>query len=134
MRRADPSTTWARASSGRSRVASRRASTASARLAVLEQGLPQAGQGQLATGADARGDGEEPDRLLGTVGGQQLAPRSALIQKSPRCGDWVLRRSAIAVSRRPRNVERSGQPGHARLWQVVDVGRGGEPFQDFQLA
>ena len=43
------------------------------RLAALEEGLPQAAQGQPAAGADARGDGEESDRLLGTAGGQQLA-------------------------------------------------------------
>ena len=41
-------------------------------LAAQEKRLPEAAQGDSALGPDARGDGEEPDCLVGTAGSHQF--------------------------------------------------------------
>ena len=63
-----------RASSGRSRITSRRTSAASDGWPLRRRAFPRPLRASPLRGPDARGDGEEPDRLLGTAGGHQLAP------------------------------------------------------------
>ena len=98
-------------------------------LAADKKSLPEAAQGDSALGPDARGDGEEPDCLVGTAAGHQFPSEIGIdpeIVAMRRLGtpEERDRRFSPAEER-----QGGGQTGDACDRQVFDVRGCGEPFE-----